>query len=103
MNIQVHSFNSAALRICTTEGQPHFVARDIAHILGYLNPSEMAKTHCTPEGITKQVVITTQSPQSMTLMNLEGLLKLLSVSKKPNSRPLQKFIYSLLRRGGLSC
>lgn len=51
------------VRVVEYEGQPWFVASDVAKALGYANPQEATREHC------KKVNKITQSSESLTSVN----------------------------------
>ena len=47
MNLTPFNFNGADVRVITDEqGEPWFVAKDIADLLGYTDPDQAVRTHC---------------------------------------------------------
>ncbi|WP_211313862.1 phage antirepressor [Marinomonas piezotolerans] len=46
MNIMPFQFHSAPVRVVEREGEPWFVAKDVADVLGYSNTSKAVNTHC---------------------------------------------------------
>lgn len=45
-NLQVFNFDTAAIRTITKDGEPWFVAKDIATALGYVDADKAIRSHC---------------------------------------------------------
>lgn len=43
---QVFQFDGAKVRVVVKDGEPWFVAKDVAGVLGYTNPQEAVREHC---------------------------------------------------------
>lgn len=42
----VHTFGMAEVRIVVKDGEPWFVAKDVAEVLGYAQPDKAVRDHC---------------------------------------------------------
>lgn len=45
-NIIPFNFHNNSVRVIEKDGEPWFVAKDVADLLGYANPSEAIRQHC---------------------------------------------------------
>jgi len=80
-NIIPFEFEGAAVRVIDRAGEPWFVAKDAATILGYANPQKSVRDHCKsqcPVGVN--VSFTPGGPQEMAVINESGLYGLILTS-----------------------
>lgn len=45
-DMNVFAFDSQAVRVVMESGEPWFVGKDVAVVLGYVNPSDALTKHC---------------------------------------------------------
>lgn len=62
MNITPFSFNGAEVRTITRDGEPWFVAVDVASLLGYSNPHKAMRDHC--KGVNESFIPSAGGEQS---------------------------------------
>ena len=94
-----------SIRTLTINGEPYFVGRDVAEILGYSNSRKALADHVDEEdkGVTK--CDTLGGTQEMTVINESGLYSLLLGSKLPTARKFKRWVTSevlpTIRRHGV--
>ena len=81
-----------SLRTMEIVGKIYFVAKDVAGILGYSNPSNAISDHVDEEdkGVTK--CDTLGGNQNLTIINESGLYSLVLYSKMPNAKKFKHWI-----------
>ena len=87
--IQTFNFNTAPLRTLTDEnGDPWFVGKDVATILGYTNPRKALIDHVDDEDKTDGVTIRDSigREQNPTIINKSGMYPLILSSKLPTAK-----------------
>ena len=82
------------VRSIEVEGEPYFVAKDIAIALGYSNPRKAIIDHVDEEdkGVTK--CDTLGGAQEITIINESGLYSLILSSKLPSAKEFKRWITS---------
>lgn len=94
-----------SIRTLTINGEPYFVGRDVAEILGYSNSRKALADHVDEEdkGVTK--CDTLGGTQEMTVINESGLYSLILGSKLPTARKFKRWVTSevlpTIRRHGV--
>lgn len=94
-----------SVRTITVEGEPYFVGKDVAEILGYSNTRKALADHVDEEdkGVTK--CDTPGGVQELTVINESGLYSLILSSKMPNVKKFKRWVTSevlpTIRRHGL--
>lgn len=80
------------VRVITKDGEPWFVAKDIANILGYSNSRKAIYDHVYTEdkGVTK--CDTLGGSQELTTINESGLYSLILGSKLPSAKKFKKWV-----------
>lgn len=94
-----------SVRTITLEGEPYFVAKDVAEILGYSNPRDAINKHVDEEdkGVAKCDIL--GGKQELTVINESGLYSLILSSKMPNAKRFKRWVTSdvlpTIRKHGL--
>lgn len=97
---ELQTFTSAAfgsVRIIDKGGQPWFVGKDIADILGYSNSSKAIPQHVDEEDRQKQNLPTAQNGKLVAaswLINESGLYSLILSSKMPKAKEFKRWVTS---------
>lgn len=93
--IQVFSFEDSKVRTVLINGEPWFVGKDVAEILGYKKARNAISTHVDEED-KKDAPI--QGPlggeQQMTIINESGLYSLILSSKLPTAKAFKRWVTS---------
>ncbi|UWF80618.1 MAG: antirepressor protein KilAC domain [Bacteriophage sp.] len=93
--IQTFNFDSASLRTLTDEnGDPWFVGKDVATILGYANPRKALIDHVDDEDKTDGVTIRDSigREQNPTVINESGLYSLILSSKLSTAKRFKRWV-----------
>ena len=82
------------IRTVEISGEPWFVGKDVAEILGYSNPRKAISDHIDADdrGVTK--CDTLGGSQELTIINESGLYSLILSSKLPNAKAFKKWVTS---------
>lgn len=85
-----------SIRTLLINGEPHFVGRDIAEILGYSNTKDAIATHVYKEDrsvIQRSENTTLEIPnRGLTVINESGLYSLILSSKMPNAKKFKRWV-----------
>lgn len=94
MELQVYkNAEFGSVRTTTLGGQPYFVGKDVADILGYANTRKALIDHIDEEdkdGVTIRDAIGRN--QTMTAINESGLYSLILSSKMPNAKKFKRWV-----------
>ncbi|EAE1992861.1 TPA: phage antirepressor [Listeria monocytogenes] len=106
MELQVYkNAEFGSVRTTTIGGQPYFVGKDVAGILGYSNTRKALIDHVDEEdkGVTK--CDTLGGKQDLVIINESGLYSLILSSKMPNAKKFKRWVTSevlpAIRKHGL--
>lgn len=106
MELQVYkNAEFGSVRTTTIGGQPYFVGKDVAGILGYSNTRKALIDHIDEEdkGVTK--CDTLGGKQDLVIINESGLYSLILSSKMPNAKKFKRWVTSevlpAIRKHGL--
>lgn len=94
------------VRTMEINGEPYFVGKDVAEILGYAKPENALTTHVDKDDTLKQGVTDSLGrTQNTTLINESGLYSLILSSKLPKAKEFKRWVTSdvlpSIRRHGL--
>ncbi|KVR76140.1 hypothetical protein WK26_25625 [Burkholderia vietnamiensis] len=87
------AFDGAQVRVVTVDGEPLFVARDVATVLGYANASKAIGDHCKG-GVTSRYPILDSlgRDQYPTLIPERDLYRLIMRSKLPSAERFEEWV-----------
>ncbi|SFB60184.1 BRO-N domain-containing protein [Azotobacter beijerinckii] len=88
--VQLFNFEKAQVRLVTIDGEPWFVAKDVAAVLGYAKPRNAIASHC--KGALIQGVLTTGGIQDMTLIPERDLYRLVMKSHLPSAERFEEWV-----------
>lgn len=93
-NLQTWSYENSEIRTIEKDGEPWFVGKDVAKVLGYANASKAIADHVDAEdkGVTK--CYTLGGTQDLTILNESGLYSLILSSKLPNAKKFKRWVTS---------
>jgi len=97
MKNQVQIFESkefGAVRTITIDGQPWFVGKDVAAILGYENTSRDVNRHVDVEDKGTTEMVTPGGRQRLIIINESGLYSLILSSKLPSAKRFKRWVTS---------
>lgn len=89
----IFNFQSHEVRSLLIDGDPWFVATDVAQALGYSSPKDAAE-HLDDDEKGSAITRTPGGDQRMTIINESGLYALVLRSRKPEARKFAKWVTS---------
>ena len=91
-NVQMFNFNGSQVRTLTIDGDPYFVGKDVAEILGYVKPANAIKDHVPSnfKGVTE--IMTPGGKQKLTIISEPGMYKLVFKSHAPNAEKFTDWV-----------
>lgn len=75
-------------------GQPWFVGKDVAEVLGYLNPSVAIAKKVDSEDKGISILETPGGKQKTTIINESGMYSLIMSSKLPTAKQFKRWVTS---------
>lgn len=97
INNQVTVFQNEAfgqVRVITKDGEPWFVGKEVAEVLGYSRPAEAIRKRVDVEDTLKQRTLTKGGEQEMLIINESGLYALILSSKLPSAKQFKRWVTS---------
>lgn len=88
----VFEFHGASVRTLLIDGEPWFVAKDVAEVLGYTNTRKAISDHC--RGVTKRDTPTVSGIQSMSIIPERDVYRLVMRSKLPAAERFEEWVVS---------
>jgi prophage antirepressor-like protein len=83
-----------SVRTLEVNGEPYFVGKDVAEILGYADPQKAIKMHVDDEDkLTRQIVVSDQN-RNVIIINESGLYSLILLSKLPKAKEFKHWVTS---------
>lgn len=82
------------VRILEIEGQPHFVGKEVADILGYSNSRDAISKHVDEEDKLTSQIATAGQNRNMVVINESGLYSLILSSKLPQAKQFKRWMTS---------
>lgn len=83
-----------SIRAVEQNGEPWFVAKDIAERLGYSNPNEAIQDHVDEEDKLNSKTLSSLGQRGGWLINESGLYSLVLSSKLPNAKKFKRWVTS---------
>lgn len=104
--VEVFNFSqeSTPIRVQVINGEPWFVAKDIAEALGYSNTRKAINDHCKEKGVTFRDSLTEGGVQKLKYINEGNVYRLIINSNMPQSEVFESWIFdevlpSIRKRG----
>lgn len=95
---QIFNYQNQEVRTVIQDGQPWFVAKDVAEILGYANTKDAISSHVDEEDktiIQRSEMTTFEIPnRGLTVINESGLYSLILSSKMPDAKKFKRWVTS---------
>jgi prophage antirepressor-like protein len=82
------------VRVVERDGEPWFVAKDVAGVLGYSDPSMMVKRMDSDEKMSVKMTGISKTNPVVVLINESGLYNAIIGSKKPDAKKFRKWVTS---------
>ena len=108
MNRELQIFKNSEfgeIRTLEIEGEPWFVGKDVAEVLGYSNPRDALSKHVDNEDKGVAKCDTLGGTQEMAIINESGLYSLILSSKLPGAKRFKRWVTSevlpAIRKRGL--
>lgn len=95
MDLQIFRNNTFGnVRVLEQNGEPWFVAKEIAEILQYKEPHKAVVRHVDEEDRMKRPILSNGGNQDTWLINESGLYSLILSSKLPNAKDFKRWVTS---------
>lgn len=94
--VQIFNFENNQVRVIELEGEPWFVGKDVATVLGYKNTRDAMNKHVDTEDKNTVAIhdgITRGNP-NQTIINESGLYSLILSSKLPTAKAFKRWVTS---------
>lgn len=79
--LQIFNFKGNEVRTLTIDGEPYFVGKEVAEILGYERPDNAVRNHVDAEDKLMHSISASGQMRNMTIINESGLYSLILSSK----------------------
>lgn len=93
-NLQTWSYENSEIRTVEKDGEPWFVGKDVADILGYQNGSRDINRHVDEEDRHKVMIFDGNQDKETIVINESGLYSLILSSKMPNAKKFKHWVTS---------
>lgn len=93
-DLQIFNFNNKEIRTLVIEGEPYFVGKDVADILGYQNGSRDINRHVDEEDRHKAMIFDGNQYKGTITINESGLYSLILSSKLPKAKEFKHWVTS---------
>lgn len=93
-NLQTWSYGNSEIRTVEKDGEPWFVGKDVADILGYQNGSRDINRHVDEEDRHKVMIFDGNQDKETIIINESGLYSLILSSKLPNAKKFKRWVTS---------
>ncbi len=90
--IQVWNYESSEIRTIEKDGEPWFVGKDVATVLGYSNPRDAINKRVDDEDKGVAKCDTLGGIQDLTIINESGLYSLVLSSKLPSAKKFKRWV-----------
>lgn len=102
--LQIFNFEELPVRTLEVDGEPYFIGKDVADILGYTNSRKTLSDHVDEEDKLTSRIVTSGQNRNVTIINESGLYSLIFSSKLENAKRFKRWVTSevlpSLRRTG---
>lgn len=90
--LQVFTYTDHSVRVIDVNGDPYFVGKDVAEVLGYRDTSDALKKHVDEEDKGVGELPTPGGVQKVITINESGLYSLILQSKLPTARAFKRWV-----------
>ncbi|HCW7869218.1 TPA: ORF6C domain-containing protein [Staphylococcus aureus] len=102
--LRTFNFEELPVRTLEVDGEPYFIGKDVADILGYTNSRKTLSDHVDEEDKLTSRIVTSGQNRNVTIINESGLYSLIFSSKLENAKRFKHWVTSevlpSLRRTG---
>ncbi|MDJ1090691.1 BRO family protein [Macrococcus caseolyticus] len=93
-DLQVFNFEQLPVRTLEVDGEPYFVGKDVADILGYKRTADAIREHVDEDDKGVGKIQTRGGKQPVTLINESGLYALIFSSKLESAKRFKRWVTS---------
>lgn len=102
-NLIPFEFNGTSVRVIEKDGEPWFIAKDVAELLGYTNPLKAVRDHC--KGVNEMFTPSAGGTQMMKVIREGDVYRLIMKSKLPAAEQFEEWVVgtvlpSIRKHGG---
>ena len=91
-DLSVFAFDTRAVRVVMVDGEPWFVGKDVAEVLGYTDTVNAIKQHC--KGVVKRHPLSTPGgTQELRIISEPDMLRLIVGSKLPAAERFERWVF----------
>lgn len=91
-SLSIFNYSGIQIRTIEKDGEPWFVARDVATILGYARPRDAVSQHC--KGAVKHRLPSISGEQETTIIPERDMYRLIMSSKLPSAERFENWVVS---------
>jgi prophage antirepressor-like protein len=91
-NVIPFDYSGAQVRVVERDGEPWFVASDVARILGYERPNDAVRQHCKAANTTEIHRSNQRGNPSMTIIPERDVYRLVMRSKLPAAQQFEEWV-----------
>ncbi len=92
--LQTFNFEELPVRTLEVDGEPYFIGKDVADILGYANGRDALSKHVDEEDKLPSQIATAGQNRNVTIINESGLYSLIFSSKLENAKRFKRWVTS---------
>ncbi|HGO3273158.1 phage repressor protein [Staphylococcus aureus] len=92
--LQTFNFKELPVRTLEVDGEPYFIGKDVADILGYANGRDALSKHVDAEDKLTSQIATAGQNRNVTIINESGLYSLIFSSKLENAKRFKRWVTS---------
>lgn len=92
--LQTFNFEELPVRTLEVDGEPYFIGKDVADILGYANGRDALSKHVDAEDKLPSQIATAGQNRNVTIINESGLYSLIFSSKLENAKRFKRWVTS---------
>jgi prophage antirepressor-like protein len=90
--MNVFAFDNQAVRVVMEGGEPWFVGKDVAVVLGYARPSDALQQHCKG-AVKRRPLQTAGGMQDVRIISEPDMLRLIVGSKLPAADRFERWVF----------
>lgn len=91
--LKVFEKEGMKLEVWMNDGKEFFPAKEVAEILGYINPLKAIRDHCKDKGCTNRSVLTAGGTQQKKYIDEGNLYRLIAKSELPDAEKFESWIF----------
>ena len=91
-DLNVFAFDSQAVRVVMVDGEPWFVGKDVAEVLGYADANKAVRDHCKGEP-KRRPLQTPGGLQEVRIISEPDMLRLIVSSKLPTAEAFERWVF----------